>query len=113
MGDAWPRRIPGNPKKQQQKNGSPCNNSAGTTFQTDLKTRIEALNAARMHRLSQLDPGMPPTKMHAKNRYWKTGTRQLLQIPDGDVCTLKHNIGRNPWRGQLRFSQKTQCCAYP
>ena len=66
-------------------NGSTYN-SEKTTFQTDLKTRIEVLNAALDTQILQLDPNAADYDM--QKQVLEDRKTQLLQIPDG-MSTLE------------------------
>lgn len=96
MGDAWPQDS-WKSYETAVENGSTYN-SEKTTFQTDLKTRIEVLNAALDTQILQLDPNAADYDM--QNRYWKTGRHSYCRFRMA-CLHLKHNM--NPYR-QLCFS---------
>jgi len=84
MGDAWPQDS-WNSYETAVENGSTYN-SEKTTFQTDLKTRIEVLNAALDTQILQLDPNAADYDM--QKQVLEDRKTQLLQIPDG-MSTLE------------------------
>lgn len=84
MGDAWPQDS-WKSYETAVENGSTYN-SEKTTFQTDLKTRIEVLNAALDTQILQLDPNAADYDM--QKQALEDRKTQLLQIPDG-MSTLE------------------------
>ena len=84
MGDAWPQDS-WKSYETAVENGSTYN-SEKTTFQTDLKTRIEVLNAALDTQILQLDPNAADYDM--QKQILEDRKTQLLQIPDG-MSTLE------------------------
>ena len=84
MGDAWPQDS-WKSYETAVENGSTYN-SEKTTFQTDLKTRIEVLNAALDTQILQLDPNAADYDM--QKQVLEDRKTQLLQIPDG-MSTLE------------------------
>ena len=84
MGDAWPQDS-WKSYETAVENGSTYN-SEKNTFQTDLKTRIEVLNAALDTQILQLDPNAADYDM--QKQVLEKRKTQLLQIPDG-MSTLE------------------------
>lgn len=84
MGDAWPQDS-WKSYETAVENGSTYN-SEKNTFQTDLKTRIEVLNAALDTQILQLDPNAADYDM--QKQVLEERKTQLLQIPDG-ISTLE------------------------
>ena len=84
MGDAWPQDS-WKSYETAVENGSTYN-SEKNTFQTDLKTRIEVLNAALDTQILQLDPNAADYDM--QKQVLEDRKTQLLQIPDG-MSTLE------------------------
>lgn len=84
MGDAWPQDS-WKSYETAVENGSTYN-SEKTTFQTDLKTRIEVLKAALDTQILQLDPNASDYDM--QKQVLEDRKTQLLQIPDG-MSTLE------------------------
>lgn len=84
MGDAWPQDS-WKSYETAVESGSTYN-SEKTTFQTDLKTRIEVLNAALDTQILQLDPNAADYDM--QKQVLEDRKTQLLQIPDG-MSTLE------------------------
>lgn len=84
MGDAWPQDS-WNSYETAVENGSTYN-SEKTTFQTDLKTRIEVLKVALDTQILQLDPNASDYDM--QKQALEDRKTQLLQIPDS-MSTLE------------------------